>query len=168
MFQHREGQDRRRSAEDRVYLRQETGSGTTGEGMFSLLHPGFVGRKEKAGRGEVKVEMGEFRLSVRLRVVCSIFFYFQPKLGDDRSHDSLKISVFLIYSYVKLAKKIYSYVSLAKKCRFFACSRAFQRPIKSVNSYNYNCIIVTQCIISVILMIWLKLVIIYSVSLLFF
>lgn len=71
-------------------------------------------------------------------------FYFQPELGDDRSHDSLIISVFLIYSYVKLAKK----------CRFFACSRAFQRPIKSVNRNNYNCIIVTQCIISVILMIW--------------
>lgn len=49
-------------SEDRVYLRQETGSGTTGEGMFSLLHPGFVGRKEKAGRAEVKVEMGEFGL----------------------------------------------------------------------------------------------------------
>lgn len=62
LFEHGEGQDRRRSAEDRLYLRQETGSGTTGEGKFSLLHPGFVGRKEKAGRGQVKVEMGEFRL----------------------------------------------------------------------------------------------------------
>lgn len=67
--------DRRRSAQDPLYLCQETGSGTTGEGKFSLLHPGFVGRKKRqvGVSSELRWVSFDFGLFLGWFVICLLF-----------------------------------------------------------------------------------------------